>query len=417
MELISLAALVFVIALSCFTKVNPGLLSLGLAWLLGYYGARIGIPQIVEGFPTHMFLVLVGVTYLFSIAKQNGTLDRLALASLRLVKNDPVHAPVLFFVMAAVLSAAGASNIGAVALLAPIAMAVAWQTGIGAFFMTIILVCGANAGTFSPFALTGIIANGLIAKLGLNMDPWMQVFIPNLAAQTVLAAVVYILLSWRIKAGKKSLRILNVDTEPLNKPWDANQKFTLAAIIMLIAGSVILKTDIGFLSLTLAAALTLFAANQGKEALKLIPWDTILMVCGINTLIGIMESLGGLGLLSDLLAKVSTPQNVTAVTALTTGILSAFSSSSGVVLPSFIPLVPQLIEKIGGGSATAIVSSINVGSHLVDISPLSSLGALCIASALHEDKEKLFRNLLGFGLSMAAVGALLCFLLFGWMKT
>ena len=85
-------------------------------------------------------------------------------------------------------------------------------------------------------------------------------------------------------------------------------------------------------------------------------------------------------------------------------------------MPSFIPLVPDLITKIGGGNLTAIVSSINVGAHLVDISPLSSLGALCIASALHEDREKLFRHLLVFGLSMALVGAILCYVLFGWLK-
>ena len=103
----------------------------------------------------------------------------------------------------------------------------------------------------------------------------------------------------------------------------------------------------------------------------------------------VLENLGGLGLLTDILAKVSTPQNVTAVTVFVTGIISAFSSSSGVVLPSFIPLVPELITKIGGGNAVAIVSSINVEAHLVDISPLSSLGALCVASTIHEDKEKL----------------------------
>jgi hypothetical protein len=126
--------------------------------------------------------------------------------------------------------------------------------------------------------------------------------------------------------------------------------------------------------------------------------------------------LGGLDLLTSLLAKISTPYTITAIIAFITGIISAFSSSSGVVLPTFIPLVPDLIEKIGGGSAIAIISSINVGAHLVDISPLSSLGALCIASAMHEDKEKLFRHLLGFGMSMALAGAVICYILFGWIR-
>ena len=416
MELLSLSTLIIVIALSCFTKVNPGLLSLGLAWLLGYYGTHMSIPQIAAGFPVYMFIVLVGVTYLFGIAKHNGTLEKLVQAALHLVKNNPLSSPLLFFIIAAALSTVGAGNIGAVALLAPVAMVVAWETGIGAFFMTIVLICGANAGAFSPFALTGIIANNLIAKLGMTMNPWTQIYIPNFLTQALLVFLCYLTFYWKLKNSKKPLPVSVSKTIYSNLHWTAHQKSTLAAIIILITSTVFLKADIGFLSIALASILALLNGHEGKEAFKHVPWDTILMVCGINTLIGVLENMGGLGLLTNLLAKVSTPQNVTAVIAFTAGILSAFSSSSGVVLPTFIPLVPELITKIGGGNSAAIVSSINVGAHLVDISPLSSLGAICIASALHEDKEKLFRHLLGFGLSMALVGAAICYILFGWIN-
>ena len=413
MELLSLTILITVIALSCFTKVNPGLLSLGLAWALGRYGAHMTIEEIAAGFPSYLFIVLVGVTYLFGLAKHNGTLEKLAQAALQLVKNNSLRSPLLFFLIAAALSTAGAGNIGAVALLAPVAMAVAWETGIGAFFMTIVLVCGANAGTFSPFALTGIIANGLISKLGITMNPWTQVYLPNFFAEALLALLSYFIFYRRLKNSKKHMPIIKSQSIPSNHQWTHHQKLTLTAIILLIAGTVFFKIDIGFLALLLACSLMLLGTGDEKETLKQIPWSTILMVCGINTLIVILENLGGIGLLTNMLAKVSTPQNVTAVTALTTGVISAFSSSSGVVMPTFIPLVPELITKIGGGNATAIISSINVGAHLVDISPLSSLGALCIASAIHEDREKLFRNLLAFGLSMALGGALICYLLFG----
>lgn len=416
MEFLSLAALFAVIALSCFTKINPGLLSLGLAWLLGYYGAHMGIDRIIAGFPVYMFIVLLGVTYLFGLAKHNGTLEKLAQISLGMVKGKPLVMPLLFFILAAILSTIGAGNIGAVALLAPVAMTIAWETGIGAFFMTIALVCGANAGAFSPFALTGIIANGLIADLGLTMDPWKQVYFPNLLAQAFLAALCYALFYWQIKRNKKHLHSGEVKTTLPGHAWSLHQKFTLSAIIILIACTVFLKTDVGFLSIFLACGLTLLNVPDGREAIKQIPWDIILMVCGVNMLIGVLGMLGGLGLFTALLAKISTPHTIIPIIAFMTGIISAFSSSSGVVLPAFIPLVPQLIEKIGGGNITAVVSSINVGAHLVDISPLSSLGALCVASAMHEDKEKLFRHLLGFGLSMALAGAVICYILFGWIR-
>src|SRR5262249_48355183 len=83
---LSLAALVLVIVLSCTTTVNPGFLSLALAWLIGIYlaplwGRELTMGQLVSGFPTDLFLTLVGVTLLFSLAKGNGTLDRVVRAA------------------------------------------------------------------------------------------------------------------------------------------------------------------------------------------------------------------------------------------------------------------------------------------------------------------------------------------------
>jgi di/tricarboxylate transporter len=175
--------------------------------------------------------------------------------------------------------------------------------------------------------------------------------------------------------------------------------------------------DIGFLAITLAMLLSLVSGTSQDAAIKAVPWDTIMMVSGVSVLIAILEATGGMDLFTTMLARVSTPENVTGVIALATGALSAYSSSSGVVMPAFIPAVPGLIAKMGGGDPIAIISAINVGSHVVDVSPLSTLGAMCIATAAcHEDRSRLFRILLLYGLSMAVVGALVCYLFFGLLR-
>ena len=54
----------------------------------------------------------------------------------------------------------------------------------------------------------------------------------------------------------------------------------------------------------------------------------------------------------------------------------------------------------------AIALSINVGSSLVDVSPLSTLGALCVAAVPDPAaSRRLFQSLLAWGLSMTLVGA------------
>ncbi|MFM8395950.1 MAG: C4-dicarboxylate ABC transporter, partial [Acidobacteriota bacterium] len=88
---------------------------------------------------------------------------------------------------------------------------------------------------------------------------------------------------------------------------------------------------------------------------------------------------------------------------------------SGVVLPAFLPTIPNLIQQIGGGDPLALALSINVGSALVDVSPLSTLGAMCVAAVKNQDdSRRLFNQLFIWGLSMTIVGALICQLFAGW---
>jgi di/tricarboxylate transporter len=415
LSVISFFALVAVIALSWMPRVNAGILALGATWVIGFYFARMPVDELVHCFPFSLFMTLFGVTLFFGLASVNGTLDRLTHAAMCAAKGKARTLPVIFFFLALVLSTVGPGNIGSVALLAPLAMAVGKKTGISALLMTVMLVNGANAGTFSPFAVTGIIANGLVQKVGLVMNPWTQIYLPSLLVQSFIALASFLVFELTLKKTGSALK----DFDPsefsrLGKPWSLAQQWTLVAIIALIIGTVFFRADVGFLAIGLAAVLTLAGAGDTDEAMKVVPWSVIMMVCGLSSLIAILENTGGFKLFVSLLAKVANQQNVTAIMAFVSGFVSIFSSSSGVVLPTFIPTVPSLLAKIGGGNPVAVISSVNVGSHVVDVSPLSTLGALCIAAASsYESKRKLFRHLLIYGFSMTFFGAAVCYLFFG----
>jgi di/tricarboxylate transporter len=134
----------------------------------------------------------------------------------------------------------------------------------------------------------------------------------------------------------------------------------------------------------------------------------IVMVCGMSVLIALLESTGGMDLFTALLSRTSSPGTVNGVMAFITGAISTYSSTAAVVLPTFLPTVPGVIENLGGGDPLALSLSINVGASLVDVSPLSTLGALCVAAVPDDPSaKKLFRHLLVWGLSMTIVGAIL----------
>jgi di/tricarboxylate transporter len=407
--LLSIIAFAVAILLSCFTPINVGLISIAFAFLVGVLFGGMKVGEVASGFPSSLFLVLVGVTLLFSQAKVNGTLDQIAKRSVRLARGNPGVIPLVFFFLAMAIASIGPGNIAATAMLAPIAMSIAGEAGISAFLMTVMVATGANSGALSPFAPTGIIANGLLARIGLTGVEW-PTFINNFVAESFVGIGGYFLLGGTRLLARGGTASVEADAQA----WSWQQKLTLVLIACWILSVFFFKVDVGMGAFIAAAVLTLSRAADEEQAVKSIPWNTIIMVGGVTVLISILEKTGGMDLFTGMLTRFSTPDTITGVIAFVTGVISVYSSSSGVVLPAFLPTIPGIIENLGGGDPMAIAASINVGAHLVDVSPLSTLGALCIAAApVHENRTQLFNKLLLWGLSMSVVGAVVCYVFFG----
>jgi di/tricarboxylate transporter len=384
-------------------------LSIALAWIVGVYIGGLPVGTVMAGFPSQLFLTLAGVTLLFAMAQSNGTLPQLAHHAVRACRGNAGTIPIMFFGLAALLSSMGPGNIATAALLAPIAMATALRAGIPLFLMAIMVGNGANAGALSPFAPTGIIVNGIMAKnqmAGLATAAYLY----NLGAHTLVAFSGYALFGGlRLFSARRAVEV--VDPEG-SRVFDRRQWITLGVVAALLVSVLAFGAHVGLAAFVAAVFLAAAGAADDGEAIKLMPWRVIIMVSGVTVLIALVERFQGLDLMVALVARLSTSGTVTGVVALLTGIVSVYSSTSGVVLPAFLPLVPGLAAQFPGASATGIAMSMNVGGHLVDVSPLSTIGALCIAGAGAVDTRTLFNQLLAWGLSMAVVGAVLCYLWF-----
>jgi len=416
LPLLSIIAFAVAIIISCVSEINVGFLAIAFAFIIGVFFGGMRVAEVTAGFPTSLFLILVGVTLLFSQANVNGTLDKIAKQSVKLARGNVGMIPVIFFFLAAALATIGAGNIATTALLAPIAMTVAGNMGISAFLMTVAVCCGANSGALSPFAPTGVIANGLLARIGITGQEW-PTFLNNFIAEGFVGLTGYFLLGgYKLFSRTASRKAVRLDESLLRDEgaftWE--QKLTLVIIGALLISVSFFGIDVGMGAIIGAVILTVCRATKEEAAVKSMPWNVILMVCGVTVLISILEKKGGMDLFTTILARFSTQTSVTGVMGFVTGIISVYSSSSGVVLPAFLPTIPGLIQKIGGGDPMAIASSVNVGAHLVDVSPLSTLGALFIANAAAtEDRKALFNRLMIWGLSMSVLGALVCWVFFG----
>src|SRR5438105_7577147 len=129
---LSLTALLIAILISCVSRLNVGFLSIAFALVIGVFFGGLKAPAVIAGFPTSLFLTLVGITLLFSQARVNGTLDKVAKLSVKLARDRPGMIPIIFFALALILATIGAGHIAAPALLAPVALAIGQKAGVAA---------------------------------------------------------------------------------------------------------------------------------------------------------------------------------------------------------------------------------------------------------------------------------------------
>jgi di/tricarboxylate transporter len=425
LAVISVCALALAVVVSCVSRINVGVLAIALAWIVGVYIGGISANTVMSGFPSQLCVTLIGVTLLFAMAQSNGTLERITHRAVRICRGNRGTIPIMFFILGAALSSMGPGNIATAALLAPLAMSTALRAGIPVFLMAIMVGNGANSGALSPFAPTGIIVNGLMARNGLPGFE-LQTYMYNFAAHALIAFTGYALFGGLTLFGRarptsegappaevRTVRPLEPEVQPGGaSAFERRHWITLSVIVSLILGVIVAGVNVGLGAFLGAVILVLSGSADDGDAFKRMPWRVIVMVCGVTVLIALVERAQGIDLLVSLVTKIATVETITPLAAFLTGIVSVYSSTSGVVLPAFLPMVPGLAAQIPGASPIAIASAMNVGGHLVDMSPLSTLGALCIAGAGAEDSRALFNKLLAWGLSMSVVGAVLCYLIF-----
>ncbi len=400
LSVISLLVLAAVVAVGFIKKVNLGFLSLGVAFILGTVGG-MSAKQIAAGFDSSMFVTLVGVTYLFGMASQNGTLDLFSKKIVALVGKNTVLIPILMFVLSAFISAIGPGHIAAGILMTTFAMYLAMEMKINPVITALFAKLGANAGCASPLSLTGILAKNLSEPLGYS-GFGLHLFLSTLLSGLVFTVIIYFAYgSYKVKADNP-LKLSEI------AKFNRNQLMTITAIIVMVVFCIGFKFDTGLFAFVAAAVLILLGAADEKAAIKGIPWGTLVFICGVGTLINVINKLGGIQLISDLLTSMMNAKTAVPILAATSGILSWVSSTTGVVMPALYPIAAEVAATFPGVSYVELISALTATSFAAAISPLSTGGAIIMSSysasreTTNEELNKIFKQL--FLLSVANVG-------------
>ncbi len=436
-QVISIIGLVLVFVVATFTKVHMGVVAIVAAFVVGTAVAGESADELFAGFPGDLFVVLVGVTLLFAIAKNNGTVDWLVQASTRAVRGRIALIPWVMFLITAALTASGAVVPGAVGIMAPIGMGFVVRHKINPILMGLLIINGASAGGFSPISIFGTITNGVVQREHLPGSEGM-LFLGSFLFNLALSVVVFFLFGGRKLIGRRvdsatrdtggggggvPAQPTGGATATVTAPAPARvgteeevirltpvRALTVLGVISLAVGSLAFDLDVGLMAFVVSAVLCLVSPASAKGAVERCAWPTVLLVCGIVMYVSLMDKMGTITWAGESVSDLGTPLVSALLICVIGGVVSAFASTTG-ILGALIPLA---VPFLAGGEigAVGMITALAVSSSVVDSSPFSTSGALTVASAPDELRDNVFRRLMVWGLSMTLIAPLATWLIF-----
>ena len=392
--LFSLIVLVACIAIGFALKKNVGLIAVLAAAVFGS-AAGYTDSQIIKGFSSSTFIMLLGVSLLCTIATNNGTLELAAKKFLRLSGGHVAITPVIIYLIGYIVAAIGPGCVPALGIAAALSLPLGKSTGYNSVMLAAIGQIGSMAGRFSPITPESVLIYNLASEQGITEYQTHTLIYATITTIVLSIVIFFVFKGFRIK-------------EPQNKEKESlpaftqKQIITLVGFLAMIVASAFFKRNVGLISFAVAVVLLLLNVADEKVVIKSVPWSTLMMVTGIGMLMNIVSDVGGVALMSNGLASIMTPKTAVAIQGLSAGILSWFSSAIGVVWPTMVPTVGAIAEQVGV-KPEGLITIMCMTASFAGFSPASTGGSLIMAANAtdpeftKEKENKLFIQM--FGLS------------------
>lgn len=435
-ELICVIVLGLMFVIGTWRDINMGLL--GFIAAAGVGGLVLGQApeEFLAGFPVDLFLTLVGLTYLFGFAQNNGVIEVIVNWCVRLVGGRTSVMPWIFFALTAILISLGA--LFAVAIIAPLALSFARRHAINQFMVGLLVVHGALAGAFSPISVYGIFINDYLSKSGLTPTP-VSLFLAPLIFNFVFALVVFIVL--RRRPGLRAeaddhhtpgpIRSAVVGASPAalapttgtstgngNETGSADgstvrtaepavrltrgQMPTLIGLIVMTLSVLIFGWDVGFVTITIAIVLAFINPTAGKAAMTKVSWSVVVLITGVLTYIAVLQDAGTVEWVSEGISAIGIPLLAALLLFYMSGLISALASSLaiiGVVIALAVPFLESGDVHVGG-----FVAALAIAATIVDISPFSTNGAMLLANVHPTIRDRYYKQMIGYAGLMCLIG-------------
>lgn len=414
-----IAAILLAIALGYKSKINTGFFAIAFAYLLGCFVLNLKPAEVIRMWPMGIFFVIAMVSLFYNFALINGTLEKLSLHILYRCRRIPYLLPLVIYFAAALIAALGAGFFSVMAFSAPLALLLCDKIKMNKLVGAVAVNCGALSGANFMTSGSGVIFRGLMDNAGYTQSSFQ--FSAVIFAASVLFSLLLIAgFLWGMRSTRNLKRIDDMEKP---EPFDAKQRLNLKLMLVMIAlvlvppiahilfpGNALLalinsKVDVGLIAVVMSLiAMSLRLAPQ-KEVVARIPWETLIMICGVGILISVAIKAGTIDLLAGWVSTSIPLGLVPLVFTLIAAFMSFFSSTLGVVCPALFPLIPSVAQSTGI-TPILLFTCIVIGGQASAISPFSSGGSLILGSLAHDaERDEVFPRLLFLVVPVSVVSA------------
>ena len=403
-----IGAIALSVAIGYKTKFNTGFFAIVFAYLIGCFAMGMKTKAVIAGWPVSTMFVIFSVSLFYNFALVNGTLEKTARYLLYACRRFPGLLPFALYLASAGIAALGAGFFTVMAFMAPITILICKEAKMDQLTGAVAINCGALSGANFMTSGSGIIFRGLMEENGLGDTAFSYTAV--IFAGSVLFSLLLIAAFRYIPKSNRTIGkgVTFEKPEAFTDKQRINLYLMIAMIIVVLIFPILhivmpnaevitfinSKMDVGLVAVLFSVIAMFFGLAPQKDVIAKVPWNTIIMICGVGMLINVAIEAGTIDLLAAWAGSSLPTWIVPIAFSIIGAIMSFFSSTLGVVCPALFPLVPTLAGTTGI-NPLILFACIVIGAQSSAISPFSSGGSLVLGScSTEEERNEIFPKLL-----------------------
>ena len=369
LAIFSLLSMIGIIVLGVWKGWSIGVLAVAISFVLSLAGG-ISLSATLRTFDGVMAARIIFATTCFAAMNKSGAATLLIKKFLRVVgpKIIPVM-PWLFFAIAFAECIIGSGSVGYFAMMSTGCM-VGVQLGLYPLLIPFMIMIPAVMANIHPIVVVGQIATGLLEESGLGEYAYAAYF-TQLVVGFLFCLILYIIFK-----GYKVNKDMEINFDEVLPKFNRNQIITLIGTALSITVLVTLGYEIAMLGAFVVAIYFALGIYDVKSFTAAVPVNMMLTIPGMTMMIGLVTKLGGIDVLMALVTPLVNKWTLVAVIVFLSAFVSWLSSTTTVVLPTFIPLLPKLVASVGGNiNYGALLGALYASSHFASLNPFDGRGS------------------------------------------